>query len=163
MAASDENIMLLQLKDGIVEVEMLPDLAPNHVARIKELISQEFYDGLEFHRVIEGFMAQTGDPNGNGTGGTGKKINAEFSNESHLRGTVSMARSQNPNSADSQFFIVLKDSSFLDGNYTVWGRVINGMELIDNIKKGDENLNGKVVSPDAIITMRMKSTVPIAL
>ena len=157
VAAGDENIVLLQLKDGMVEIEMLPDLAPNHVARIKELVNQEFYDGLKFHRVIEGFMTQTGDPNGNGTGGTGKKINAEFSNESHLRGIVSMARSQSPDSADSQFFIVTKDSPFLDYNYTVWGRVINGMEFIDKIKKGNPNLNGKVVNPDTIITMRMKS------
>ena len=103
-------------------------------------------------------MTQTGDPNGNGTGGTGKKINAEFSNESHLRGIVSMARAQSPNSADSQFFIVTKDSPFLDYNYTVWGRVINGMEFIDKIKKGDANLNGEVVNPDTIITMRIKST-----
>jgi peptidylprolyl isomerase len=155
--ATADNIVLLQLKDGVVEIEMLPNLAPNHVARIRELVRQKFYDGLKFHRVIEGFMVQTGDPRGNGTGGSGKNLNAEFSAEPHVRGIVSMARSQNPNSADSQFFIVTKDSRFLDRNYTVWGRVVSGMEFVDNIKKGDPNDNGAVVNPDAIVTMRMKS------
>lgn len=161
-AAGDENVVLLELKDGIVEIEMLPNLAPTHVARIKELVNQKFYDGLKFHRVIEGFMVQTGDPLGNGTGGSGKNINAEFSNEPHVRGIVSMARAQSPNSADSQFFIVTKDSTFLDRNYTAWGRVIKGMDLVDKIKKGDPNRNGEVVSPDTIITMRMKSAAPAA-
>lgn len=155
--ATDDNIVLLELKDGIVEIEMLPQLAPNHVARIQELVRSKFYDGLKFHRVIEGFMVQTGDPRGNGTGGSGKTIAAEFSPEPHVRGIVSMARSQNPNSADSQFFIVTKDSRFLDRNYTVWGRVIKGMEFVDNIKKGDPNNNGTVMNPDAIVTMRMKA------
>lgn len=155
--AAAENIVLLQLKDGVVEIEMLPNLAPLHVARIKELVREKFYDGLKFHRVIEGFMVQTGDPRGNGTGGSGKNLNAEFSAEPHVRGIVSMARAQSPNSADSQFFIVTKDSRFLDRNYTVWGRVITGMEFVDNIKKGDANDNGAVVNPDAIVTMRMKA------
>ena len=155
--AAAENIVLLQLKDGVVEIEMLPNLAPLHVARIKELVREKFYDGLKFHRVIEGFMVQTGDPRGNGTGGSGKNLNAEFSAEPHVRGIVSMARAQSPNSADSQFFIVTKDSRFLDRNYTVWGRVISGMEFVDNIKKGDANDNGAVVNPDAIVTMRMKA------
>ena len=155
--AAAENIVLLQLKDGVVEIEMLPNLAPLHVARIKDLVREKFYDGLKFHRVIEGFMVQTGDPRGNGTGGSGKNLNAEFSAEPHVRGIVSMARAQSPNSADSQFFIVTKDSRFLDRNYTVWGRVISGMEFVDNIKKGDANDNGAVVNPDAIVTMRMKA------
>ncbi len=155
--AAAENIVLLQLKDGVVEIEMLPNLAPLHVARIKDLVREKFYDGLKFHRVIEGFMVQTGDPRGNGTGGSGKNLNAEFSAEPHVRGIVSMARAQSPNSADSQFFIVTKDSRFLDRNYTVWGRVITGMEFVDNIKKGDANDNGAVVNPDAIVTMRMKA------
>ena len=154
---TDDNIVLLQLKDGLVEIEMLPNLAPMHVERIKELVREKFYDGLKFHRVIEGFMVQTGDPRGNGTGGSGKSLNAEFSAEAHVRGIVSMARAQSPNSADSQFFIVTKDSRFLDRNYTVWGRVISGMEFVDNIKKGDANDNGAVVNPDAIVTMRMKA------
>ncbi len=154
---TDDNIVRLQLKDGVVEIEMLPNLAPLHVARIKELVREKFYDGLKFHRVIEGFMVQTGDPRGNGTGGSGKNLNAEFSAEPHVRGIVSMARAQSPNSADSQFFIVTKDSRFLDRNYTVWGRVITGMEFVDNIKKGDANDNGAVVNPDAIVTMRMKA------
>src|SRR5262245_1025294 len=155
--ANDENTLVLELKDGIVEIEMLPNLAPNHVARIKELVRQKFYDGLKFHRVIEGFMVQTGDPLGNGTGGSGKNINAEFNNEPHVRGIVSMARGQSPNSADSQFFIVTKDSTFLDRNYTAWGRVTKGMEFVDMIKKGDPNRNGEVVNPDKIITMRVKA------
>lgn len=152
-----ENVLVLTLKDGPVEIEMLPLVAPNHVTRIKELVRQKFYDGLKFHRVIEGFMVQTGDPLGNGTGGSGKKLAAEFSSEKHTRGAVSMARSNDPNSADSQFFIVTADSLFLDRNYTVWGRVISGMEFVDKIKRGDANRNGLVIDPDTIVSMRMKA------
>ena len=121
-------MIYLELKDGRVVIETLPDLAPNHVARIKELVRQGFYDGIVFHRVIDGFMAQTGDPTGTGTGGSGKNLDAEFSAEPHVRGILSMARAQDPNSADSQFFIVFDDAKFLDRQYTVWGRVIEGME-----------------------------------
>ncbi len=153
---TDNNIVYMELKDGIVEIELLPEIAPNHVKRIKELVSQKFYDGLKFHRVIEGFMAQTGDPLGNGTGGSGQNIKAEFSNTPHKRGTVSMARAQNPNSADSQFFICFEDSNFLDGQYTVFGRVIKGMELVDNIKKGASYRNGEVDNPDIIVKMYQK-------
>jgi peptidylprolyl isomerase len=143
----------LQLKDGVVVIELLPEIAPNHVARIKELVKEKFYDGIVFHRVIDGFMAQTGDPTGTGSGGSGRKINAEFSSTPHKRGIVSMARAQNPNSADSQFFIVLADSTYLDNQYTVFGRVISGMEFVDKIKKGNSSRNGEVSDPDKIISM----------
>jgi peptidylprolyl isomerase len=143
--------LLLQLKYGIVEIELLPEKAPKHVARIKELAEAGFYDGIIFHRVIDGFMAQTGDPTGTGRSGSGKKIKAEFNDEAHARGAVSMARSSNPNSADSQFFIVLKDSLFLDRQYTVWGRVVKGMEFVDQIIKGEPPRN-----PDVIISMRVE-------
>ena len=123
---------------------MKPEVAPNHVKRIKELVNDGFYDGIKFHRVIAGFMAQTGDPLGNGTGGSGQNIKAEFNNERHLRGTLSMARAQDPNSADSQFFICLEDAPHLNGQYTVWGQVIDGMEYVDNIKKGEGN-NGSII------------------
>ena len=146
-----ENILYLELKDGKVTIEMRPDLAPKHVARIKELVRQKFYDGLSFHRVLDGFMAQTGDPLGNGTGGSGKKIPAEFSNEPHIRGTVSMARAGHDiNSGDSQFFICFAPAGFLDGQYSVWGQVIQGMEFVDKIKKGDSHNNGSVVNPTSI-------------
>lgn len=148
-----ENTLYLDLKDGRVTIEMYPEKAPNHVARIKELVRQNFYDGLLFHRVIEDFMAQTGDPNGNGTGGSGTKLKAEFNDLPHKRGTVSMARAQNPDSADSQFFICFNDCSWLDGQYTVWGQVVEGMEFVDNIKKGIQYLNGEVDEPDSIIKM----------
>ena len=138
-ANADENVLLLELKDGVVTIEMKPEVAPNHVKRIKELVNDGFYDGIKFHRVIAGFMAQTGDPLGNGTGGSGQNIKAEFNNERHLRGTLSMARAQDPNSADSQFFICLDDAPHLNGQYTVWGQVIDGMEYVDNIKKGEGN------------------------
>jgi len=153
---ANDNILLLELKDGIVTIEMKPDVAPNHVKRIKELVNESFYDGLKFHRVIAGFMAQTGDPQGNGTGGSGKNLKAEFNNERHLRGTLSMARAQDPNSADSQFFICLDDVPHLNGQYTVWGQVTDGMEYVDNIKKGKGN-NGSIIGePDIIISMKMK-------
>ncbi len=158
-AAEMENMLYLELKQGRVVIELLPDAAPNHVARIKELARQGFYDGLKFHRVIDGFMAQTGDPRGNGTGGSGKNIDAEFNAEPHSRGAVSMARAQNPNSADSQFFIVLADSNFLDGQYTVWGRVTEGMEHVDRIKKGSKTDNGAVSDPDHIVSMKVAADV----
>lgn len=152
-----DNLLYLQLKDGTVIIEMRPDLAPLHVARIKELVQQKFYDGLKFHRVIEGFIAQTGDPNGNGTGGSGVHLPAEFSKEPHVRGTVSMARANDINSASSQFFICFANARFLDGQYTVWGQVIQGMEFVDKIKRGNPNDNGSVNDPDRIISMRLAS------
>jgi len=154
-----ENTVYIELKDGRVVIEMIPELAPKHVERIKELVRQEFYDGVVFHRVIDGFMAQTGDPTGTGTGGSGQNIEAEFSQFPHIRSMVSMARAMDPNSADSQFFIVLEDSNHLDGQYTIWGKVIEGMEFVDNIKKGDSNRNGTVSNPDKIITMRIAADV----
>ena len=155
--ANDENILLLELKDGTVTIEMKPEVAPMHVARIKELVREGFYDGLTFHRVIAGFMAQTGDPLGNGTGGSGQNIDAEFNNERHIRGTLSMARARDPNSADSQFFICFDDAPHLNGQYTVWGQVINGMEHVDSIKKG-EGANGAIIGdPDIIISMKIKA------
>ncbi len=154
-----ENVIYMKLKDGMVVIELFPDKAPKHVEQIKKLTRQGFYDGLAFHRVIDGFMAQGGDPRGDGTGGSGKHIAAEFSNTPHKRGILSMARAQDPNSADSQFFIVLKDSPFLDGQYTVFGRVISGMEFVDKIKKGSPIKNGSVVNPDKIISMAVASDV----
>ena len=149
-----ENTLIMELTYGRVVIEMRPDLAPKHVARIKELVRQGFYDGTPFHRVIEGFMAQGGDPTGTGTGGSGKKLPAEFSREKHVRGTVSMARAADPNSADSQFFIVFQDASFLDGQYTIWGKVTEGMEFVDKIKRGTGQ-NGIVKNPDKIVSMKV--------
>lgn len=154
-----ENVVYMKLKDGMVVIELFPDKAPKHVEQIKRLIRQGFYDNLSFHRVIDGFMAQGGDPRGDGTGGSGKNIPSEFSNTPHKRGILSMARAQDPNSADSQFFIVLKDSPFLDGQYTVFGRVISGMEFVDKIKKGSPMKNGSVINPDKIISMAVASDV----
>jgi peptidylprolyl isomerase len=155
-----EDTLYLDVPAGRVVIEMRPDLAPAHVARIKELAREGFYDGIVFHRVIEGFMAQTGDPRGDGTGGSGQHLDAEFSREKHLRGTCSMARAASPNSADSQFFICFAPASFLDGQYTVWGQVVSGMEHIDAIKKGDQARNGSVSKPDAIIRMQVAADVP---
>ncbi|MFQ5535653.1 MAG: peptidylprolyl isomerase [Sphingomonadales bacterium] len=154
-----ENLLYLDLPAGRVVIMMRPLHAPNHVARVKELVRQGFYDGLVFHRVIDGFMAQTGDPNGDGTGGSGQKLDPEFNKLRHMRGTVSMARANDPGSADSQFFIVLKPSFFLDGQYTAWGRVIGGMQYVDAIKKGDPNDDGKVTDPDAIVKIRVAADV----
>jgi cyclophilin family peptidyl-prolyl cis-trans isomerase len=154
-AGDPENTLFLDLKGGRVVIEMRPDLAPRHVARVKELVRAGFYDGLVFHRVIEGFMAQTGDPKGDGTGGSGQKIPAEFSKAPFDRGTVGMARARDPNSADSQFFICFKPAAFLNGQYTVWGQVVEGMEHVDGIKKGDPDRNGTVESPDAIVRLRV--------
>jgi cyclophilin family peptidyl-prolyl cis-trans isomerase len=138
-----------------VVIAMRPDLAPGHVAQIKALARRGFYDGVPFHRVIEGFMAQTGDPTGTGTGGSGHKLKAEFSKEKHVRGTLSMARTADPDSADSQFFIMFAPSPSLDNQYTIWGEVVSGMEFIDKIKKGDPARNGSVVNPDKIIKMQV--------
>lgn len=147
-----ENALLLKLKNGDVIIEMYPNDAPNHVARIKELVRSGFYNGLKFHRVIEGFMAQTGCPLGTGTGGSGKKLKAEFNRLPHRRGTVSMARAMDVDSADSQFFICFADCDWLNGQYTVWGEVTAGMEYVDAIKKGT-GANGMVSNPDKIISM----------
>ena len=149
-----ENALLLKLKDGDVVIEMYPEDAPEHVKRIKELARAEFYNGLKFHRVIDGFMAQTGFPYGNGTGGTGKKLKAEFNRNPHKRGTVSMARSMMPDSADSQFFICFADCPWLDGQYTVWGEVTSGMDAVDKIKRGD-GPNGAGDEPDEIISLQV--------
>ena len=158
-ALDPENTIYLDLKDGRVVIQLRPDLAPKHVARIKELTRKGFYDGLPFHRVIPGFMAQTGDPLGNGTGGSGQNLAAEFSKAPHVRGTVSMARAQDPNSADSQFFICFDEASFLDGQYTVWGQVVSGMEFVDKIKAGSSSNNGTVTAPDKIVKMRVAADV----
>jgi len=152
-APDPQNTIYLDLKDGRVVIELRPDLAPRHVARIKELARKGFYDGTVFHRVIEGFMSQGGDPTGTGTGGSGVRLPAEFSKEPFVRGTVGMARSQDPDSADSQFFICFGPAPFLNGKYTVVGRVVEGMEHVDHIKKGDPNGNGAVNQPDKIMRM----------
>jgi peptidylprolyl isomerase len=154
-SSQGQDFLYMQLKDGVVKIRLRPDLAPNHVARIKELTAKGFYDGLIFHPVIEGFMAQTGDPKGDGTGGSGQNLAAEFSSGPHLRGTVSMARAMSPDSADSQFFIVLAPAPHLDGQYTVWGEVVEGMNFVDNIKKGDPFNNGAVSQPDKIIKLSL--------
>ena len=164
---SKENIMILKLKDGDVKIELFEDVAPNHVKRIQELANAGKYDNVVFHRVIDGFMAQTGDVKFGksdsddfdlkraGMGGSDlPDLNQEFSSLPHERGTLSMARSSNPNSANSQFFICFKPAPFLDRQYTVFGKVIEGMENIDKIKRGDENNNGAVTDPDKIISFK---------
>jgi peptidylprolyl isomerase len=156
-AAELENTLYMNLKDGRVVIQMLPEVAPKHVDRIKELVRTNFYDGLTFHRVIAGFMAQTGDPKGDGTGGSGTKLPAEFSDTLFVRGTLGMARSQDPNSADSQFFIMFAPAPHLNGQYTVWGNVVDGMEYVDQIKKGKARSNGTVENPDRIISMELAS------
>ncbi len=152
VSAKLEDTLYLYIPEGKVVIEMLPQTAPKHIEQIKRLVRSGFYNGLTFHRVIDGFMAQGGDPKGDGTSGSGKNIPAEFSKLSHKRGAVSMARANDPNSADSQFFIVTKDSTFLDGKYTVWGYVISGMDAVDKLKKGSGS-NGSVSNPDKIIKM----------
>ena len=150
-----ENTLYLDLETGRVVIKLRPDLAPKHVARIKALARQKFYDGIVFHRVIEGFMAQTGDPTGTGTGGSSEPdLEAEFNHMPFVRGTVGMARSQDPDSANSQFFITYGDARFLDRQYTAWGEVIEGMELVDRIKKGEP-----VENPDKIVRMRVAADV----
>ena len=155
MAADLENTLYMDVPAGRVVIEMRPDLAPATVAQIKALARRGFYDGLTFHRVIDGFMAQTGDPKGDGTGGSGHSLKAEFSNENHVRGTVSMARTSDPNSADSQFFIMFAPAPSLDGKYTIWGMVVSGIDNVDKIKKGDPARNGAVTNPDKIIKMQV--------
>ena len=153
-----ENTIYMDTKHGRVVMETRPDLAPNHVSRIKELVRKGFYDGIVFHRVIGGFMAQTGDPTGTGRGGSGQNINAEFSDEPHVRGTLSMARANDINSADSQFFIVFSRAAHLDGKYTVWGKVTKGMNVVGKIKRGNPQ-NGMVNEPDKIIRMQIAADV----
>lgn len=144
-----ENTLVIETTQGKVVIAMRPDLAPGHVAHIKKLAREGFYDGIVFHRVIEGFMAQTGCPRGTGTGGSKyPDLKAEFNAEPHVRGTASMARAQNPNSANSQFFICFDDARFLDRQYTVWGKVVEGMENVDKIKRGEP-----VRDPDKIISV----------
>lgn len=149
---SAEDTLVMETSKGTVTIAMKPELAPNHVARIKELVRDGFYDGIVFHRVIDGFMAQTGCPQGSGTGGSGKKLGAEFTGEPFVRGTVGMARAANPDSGDSQFFICFDDARFLDGQYTVWGVVTDGMDVVDQIKRGEP-----VVDPDHIVTLKVQA------
>jgi peptidylprolyl isomerase len=160
-AESPENTLILTTKDGAITIRLRPDLAPKHVARIKELARNKFYDGLKFHRVIEGFMAQTGDPRGDGMGGSDlPDVAAEFTQTPFKRGTLGMARAQDdPDSANSQFFIMFADGDFLNGQYTVFGEVTDGMDVVDKIKRGDPNDNGAVASPDTIVTMRVAADV----
>jgi peptidylprolyl isomerase len=153
-ALDKENTLYIDLKDGRVVIEMRPDLAPKHVAQIKKLARAGKYDGLVFHRVIGGFMAQTGDPQGTGRGGMGDMLPAEFSKEPFVRGTVGMARTQDPNSAQSQFFICFADARSLDGQYTVWGKVTSGMEFVDKIRKGEPP-----TIPDKMIKVRVAADV----
>ncbi len=157
--AEDANTVYLDTKDGRITIELRPDLAPKHVAQIKTLVGQHFFDGLLFHRVIEGFMAQTGDPTGTGSGGSKlPDLKAEFTATPFKRGTLGMARTSDPNSANSQFFICLGDADFLNGQYTVFGEVASGMDVVDKIKKGSQAENGKVAGPDKIVKMRMASS-----
>jgi len=154
MPADPEDTLYLDVPAGRVVIEMRPDLAPAHCAHIKGLVRRGFYDGIVFHRVIDGFMAQTGDPTGTGSGGSGHRLKAEFSAEPHIRGTASMARTSDPDSADSQFFICFADARFLDRQYTVWGQVVAGMEFVDAIKKGSGS-SGSVSNPDRIVKMQV--------
>ena len=157
-----ENTLTLELSTGgPVIIQMFPDKAPNHVARFKELTRSGFYDGVVFHRVIDGFMAQTGDPTGTGTGGSGENIDAEFNDMQHLRGVVSTARAQSENSADSQFFFMLDNAQHLDGQYTAWGKVVEGMEYIDLLPKGPAQANGAVPEDvrGSIVSMRVMADV----
>ncbi|HSE77423.1 MAG TPA: peptidylprolyl isomerase [Alphaproteobacteria bacterium] len=150
MSQDLENTLYLETTYGRVVIALRPDLAPKHVARIKELTRQGFYDGVVFHRVIEGFMAQTGDPKGDGTGGSGQKLPAEFTRTPFERGTLGMARTRDPNSGDSQFFIMFARAPHLDGQYTVWGKVSQGMEFVDKIKRGEPPR-----SPDTIVKLQV--------
>jgi peptidylprolyl isomerase len=155
-ASDPQNTVYLQTKDGRITIRLRPDLAPKHVAQIKALTKRGFYDGIVFHRVIPGFMAQTGDPTGTGTGGSDlPNIPAEFTKEPFKRGSLGMARSQSPDSANSQFFICYEGCGSLTGQYTVFGEVVSGMEVVDKIKKGSSAENGKVTSPDKIVKMQL--------
>lgn len=147
-------MLYLELESGRVVIQLMPDVAPKHVERVKELARQKFYDGIVFHRVIPGFMAQSGDPTGTGTGGTGQKLPAEFSKTPFERGTIGAARTADPNSADSQFFICFADAPHLNGQYTVWGKVIEGMDLVDKIAAGEPP-----ASPDKIVSLRVAADV----
>ncbi|WP_062015888.1 peptidylprolyl isomerase [Aureimonas sp. AU4] len=154
--AGAQNTLVIKTDKGEIDVALRPDLAPKHVEQIKTLARQGFYDGVVFHRVIDGFMAQTGDPTGTGMGGSKlPDLKAEFSEETFSRGTVGMARSSSPNSANSQFFIMLADGPFLDGQYTVVGKVTKGMDVVDKIKKGDANANGTVQNPDKMVSVKV--------
>jgi peptidylprolyl isomerase len=156
-ATDPANQVVMTTKDGQIVIQLRPDLAPNHVKQIETLVKQKFYDGIVFHRVIPGFMAQTGDPTGTGTGGSKlPDLKAEFSSEPFRRGTIGMARASSPDSANSQFFICFDDANFLNGQYTVVGQVISGMDVVDKIKKGSSADNGAVTNPDKIVSMRMK-------
>ncbi|MEX0923173.1 MAG: peptidylprolyl isomerase [Rhodovibrionaceae bacterium] len=160
-ASDPENTLVLELNSGEVLIKLLPDLAPNHVERIKTLARQGFYDGVVWHRVIDGFMAQTGDPTGTGSGGSDlPDLEAEFSNASFERGTVGMARTSDPDSANSQWFVMFDRAPNLDRNYTVWGRVLEGMEHIDAIKKGSSAQNGAVSNPDRILSLKVMADQP---
>ncbi|MEI9991490.1 MAG: peptidylprolyl isomerase [Rhizomicrobium sp.] len=161
MARDKENTLIMELKTGPVVIALRPDLAPGHVARIKELTRKGFYDGVVFHRVIPDFMAQTGDPTGTGSGGSDlPDLKAEFSNEKHKRGTVSAARTNNPHSANSQFFICFADAPWLDRQYSIWGEVVEGLEHVDAIKKGGDHNNGQISgAPDKILRMRVEADV----
>jgi cyclophilin family peptidyl-prolyl cis-trans isomerase len=153
--ADPENTLIIETTKGRVVIQMRPDLAPNHVAHIKKLAREGFYDGIVFHRVIDGFMAQTGDPTGTGTGSSKyPNLKQEFNAEPHVRGIASMARAQNPDSANSQFFICFDDARFLDRQYTVWGKVIEGMENVDQIKRGEP-----VRDPDKMISVKVAADV----
>jgi peptidylprolyl isomerase len=153
--ADPENTLVIETTKGKVVIAMRPDLAPNHVAHIKKLAREGFYDGIVFHRVIDGFMAQTGDPTGTGTGSSKyPNLKQEFNAEPHVRGICSMARAQNPDSANSQFFIVFNDARFLDRQYTVWGKVIEGMENVDKIKRGEP-----VRDPDSMVTVKVAADI----
>ena len=157
--ANRENVLFIDTNNGRIVIELMPQVAPTHVQRIKELARTGFYDNVVFHRVIEGFMAQTGDPTGTGMGGSElPDLRAEFNGEPHIRGAVSMARASNPDSANSQFFIVTDDSRFLDGQYTLFGKVIQGMDVVDQIKKGSGQ-NGMVKNPDAMLRVRVAADV----
>lgn len=159
-AGDKENQLVLTLKSGKVVIQLRPDIAPKHVERLKTLTRQGFYDGLKFHRVIDGFMAQTGDPRGDGTGGSDlPNLKAEFNPMPFERGTLGMARASDPNSANSQFFIMFADGSFLNGNYTAFGEVESGMEFVDEIKKGSKELNGVVDKPDVIVKLQVAADV----
>lgn len=163
MSSAAEDTLVMELPAGRVLIALRPDLAPNHVARVKELVRAGFYDGLPFHRVIDGFMAQTGCPQGTGTGGSGKKLKAEFSDASFTRGTVGAARSQHPDSADSQWFICFDDASWLNGQYTVWGEVTEGMDAVDALRKAPPGeRSGRVVNPDKIVSIKVQADAPAA-
>jgi len=157
-----EDFVYLELEAGTVVIQLFPEVAPHHVAQLRLLIEHGFYNGLVFHRVIEGFMAQTGCPHGTGQGGLEQTIPAEFTDMKHVRGTCSMARTEDPDSASCQFFICLADSPSLDGHYSAWGQVVEGMEFVDDIKKGDMANNGAVEDPSKIIAMYQASAVPVS-